>query len=155
MNKILFLIFTLGCTTLFHKAFAASSGGTDSCGLGWYITKKKTLSATSTRGTTNAFIPPTLGMTSGTINCDSHSIAKKDVPPLRYAAAYFDVLKHEIAIGSGNVLLGFSEIMGCSKFQDFSSSLRSHYTYIFPHGKATPVEVFQHIRSLSIKNCRI
>ena len=45
-------------------------GGSDGCGLGSEVTQKKSLLATTTRGTTNGTIPPAFGMTSGTIGCD-------------------------------------------------------------------------------------
>ncbi|MFM8315218.1 MAG: DUF3015 family protein [Deltaproteobacteria bacterium] len=87
-SVMLVLLSALLSTTavLAAKGSSASSGsvglndaGTDSCGLGWQVTQKKSFLATTTRGTTNAFVPPTFGMTFGTIGCDKHSFAKNMV----------------------------------------------------------------------------
>ena len=138
-------------------AFATSPGGSDSCGLGWQVIQSKSLSATSTRGTTNSFVPPTLGMTSGTIGCDAHPIAAKDVPAARYVATNFDILKHEVAMGQGEILLGFSQVMGCSPNQarGFTQTLKANYVDVFPHGQITPVEMFKNVQKLTGDQCLV
>ncbi len=63
----------------------------DSCGLGWQVTDKKTYTATTTRGTTNAFIPPTFGMTTGTIGCEKLDIGKNDKEAADYCTVFSQV----------------------------------------------------------------
>lgn len=65
-----------------YAAQDTSPGGSDGCGLGWEVTGEKTMLATTTRGTTNAFVPPTFGMTSGTIGCETHRFVQKKKKPL-------------------------------------------------------------------------
>ena len=65
MKKVSLAILSVGLVLSSASVFAASPGGTDSCGLGWHVTQDKSLLATVTRSTTNAVVPPTFGMTSG------------------------------------------------------------------------------------------
>ena len=133
------------------STMASSPGGSDSCGLGWNVTEKKSFSATSTRGTTNSFVPPTLGMTSGTIGCDQHSIVQKDIQTIRYITTYFDLLKHEMSKGSGDYLKGLAQLMEYSGNQCFAEVLHKHYSQIIP-GR-TPLEAFKGIQKVTAKEC--
>ena len=148
--KIIMLSFILS----FAYALEKSPGGTDSCGLGWEVTQEKTFFATTTRGTTNAVVPPTFGMTSGTIGCEQHSVAAKDMPAARYVVTNFDTLRHEISMGSGEILLGLSQLMGCSNVQKFSTTLKNRYLNIFPYGGVTPLEAFKSVQGLAEKQCQ-
>ncbi len=123
-----------------------SPGGTDSCGLGWQVTQKKTFSATTTRGTTNSVVPPTFGMTSGTIGCEQHSVVKADMKQLHYADANYENLMTEIAEGQGEFLTGFAQTMGCTGSSDFSSVLQSKYQTI-SSGK-TPGELVRKVKAI-------
>ena len=144
------LIFLTFCILSF-SASAMHSAGSDSCGLGWAVTKEKTLSATSTRGTTNGFLPPTLGMTSGTIGCDKHSIAQKDLPVIRYVATHLDVLKYEMAMGSGERLMGLAQLMNQADTQCFAETLQTSYVQIVPGRDA--LEVFKAIQKVTTGQC--
>ncbi len=155
MKKILFAIVFSGSILSSTQTLATNPGGSDSCGLGWAITQKKTLSATTTRGTTNAIVPPTFGMTSGTLGCDAHTIAKKDLPAARYAFTNFDTLKHEMAIGAGETLTGLSQIMGCSNTQNFSRVTKEKYTQIFSNSQTTPIEMFKNVQKITQSECYI
>lgn len=105
-----------------EEARAVTSGnpvspneGSDSCGIGWQVTNKRTFLGTTTRGTTNSFVPPTFGMTSGTIGCQSHTFAKNEESAVKYAATNFDELKVEMAEGQGEYLQAFARTLGCSE----------------------------------------
>jgi hypothetical protein len=128
---------------------ADSIPDTDSCGLGWQVTQKKTLSATTTRGTTNAFVPPTFGMTTGTLGCAQHPLSKRDVDGARYAYNNFDVLSIEMAEGQGEFLTSFARTLGCddASLEAFSHMTQSHYRSIMNEGKATRVEMFDNIKT--------
>jgi len=101
--------------------------GSDSCGIGWQVTNKKTFLGTTTRGTTNSFVPPTFGMTSGTIGCQSHTFAKNEESAVKYAATNFDELKIEMAEGQGEYLTAFARTMGCNAA---AASEFSHMTQV-------------------------
>ena len=120
-------------------SFAAVAEDTsDGCGLGLQVTKKKTFSATTTRATTNAVVPPTFGMTSGTIGCEQHSLVKAEMKSLHFADANYENLMTEIAQGQGEYLSSFAATMGCSA-QEFSSALQSNFSEIV-EGK-TPADL--------------
>jgi len=87
--------------------------GTDGCGLGWQVTQKKTMLGTTIRGTTNAVVPPTFGMTSGTMGCDRHEIAKNDMDAAKFAYNNQEPLSIEMAQGEGEYLAGFAKTLGC------------------------------------------
>ena len=127
------------------------SAGSDSCGLGWAVTTEKTLSATSTRGTTNSFLPPTLGMTSGTIGCERHSIAQKDLPIIRYVDTHLDLLKYEMAMGTGERLMGLAQLMKHSNTQCFANALHASYSQIVPGH--TSLEIFTAIQKIAANEC--
>ena len=139
--------------SFFSNTHANHSSGSDSCGLGWAFTEEKTLSATSTRGTTNGFVPPTFGMSSGTLGCDSHSIAEKDIRTIRYIATYADLLKYEIVLGMGMHLQGLAQLMESSSEQCFAKALNKHYSQIASSG--TPIEMFKTIQKVATGECPI
>ncbi len=134
-------------------SFAASAASdSDSCGLGWQVTSKKTFSATTTRGTTNAVVPPTFGMTSGTIGCAQHGLVKADKKAIHFADANYENLMTEIAQGQGEYLTGFAATMGCSS-SEFSSALQSNFSEIV-EGK-TPADLVKKAQSIaSALNCQ-
>src|SRR5689334_498155 len=122
MKKSIYLtaVFSLVSALVIGSAFAADkeelSGnqGSDSCGLGWQVTKQKSLLGTSTRGTTNAYLSPTWSMTSGTSGCEKHDVAKKDQDAVKYVATNLYPLSAEMAEGRGEYLVGLAQVMGCN-----------------------------------------
>lgn len=111
-------------------SFAASPGGTDGCGLGWQVTNKKSFLGTTTRGTTNAVVPPTFGMTSGTIECDQHSFAKAEMPAVIFGVSNYDTLVIEMAAGRGETLEAFAQTLGCSDAQAFGRVMQEKFEAI-------------------------
>lgn len=112
---------------------AQARDSSDGCGLGWEVTSKTTFSATSTRGTTNAFVPPTFGMTTGTLGCAKHDLVKKqDEQAAFYAVENYDSLRQEMAEGSGENLKAFASLMGCDQnsYPGFAQMVRKHFSAI-------------------------
>lgn len=128
MKKISLFIAALTLTSF--SAFAVDRHDSDGCGLGWQITKKHTLLATITRGTTNVFVPPSFGMTSGSLNCQKHSIVKADKIQMFYTEANFENLVAEMAQGQGDFLIGYASTFGCKNKSDFSKLLQKNYKEI-------------------------
>ena len=137
------------CSSL---ALASSPGGSDSCGLGWEVTQKKTFAATSTRATTNYVVPSTFGMTSGTIGCDSHGLVKKDQEAVKFVATNYDSLIIEMAQGQGEYLHSLAQLMGCqdSVYGRFGSTIQDRYSKIMDKSN-TVVDLFKNVRS-EVKN---
>ncbi len=125
MKKIVLAL--IAASTLSSMAIARDSS--NGCGLGWEVTDKKTMSATTTRTTTNMTIPNTFGMTSGTIGCEQHSIVKNDKAPVHFSEANYEVLMSEMAAGQGETLNNFAAVLGCDQTQ-FANSLQSNYSVV-------------------------
>jgi hypothetical protein len=128
----------------------AGEPDTDSCGIGWQVTNKKTLMATCTRGTTNAFVPPTFGMTTGTMGCAKHDFSSvQDKDAAVYAATNLDSLSIEMAEGRGETLQGFARAMGCNDaaFGSFSRMTQDNYKNIVNGGSASGLQVFDNVKN--------
>lgn len=107
MKKIL----ALSAFLVAGSVYAADSS--NGCGLGWRIAPKQSLLSSSTRSTTNAFLPNTFSMTFGTSGCAQHSIVKKDRAIEHFVEANFENLQIEMAQGQGESVATLGEIMGC------------------------------------------
>lgn len=135
-----------------------SSGGTvepdkgDGCGLGWQVTQKRSFLATTTRGTTNSFVPPTFGMTSGTIGCEQHSFAKEDRDAAVYAFNNLEPLTVEMAQGSGEYLSAFARTLGCSDSvqAEFGRMTQDNYSVIT--NAVNGAEMFHNVKAQMKKN---
>lgn len=102
----------------------------DGCGLGWEVTDKKTVIATTTRATTNNVVPPTFGMTSGTIGCSQFDgIAKADQEAAVFVAMNFEQLKNELAVGQGEYVDAAAQSFNCSS-DTFASHIQGVYSSV-------------------------
>lgn len=146
MKKLLWTLILVSLMPLY--VFASAPGGSDSCGLGWQVTEKKTWIGTTTRGTTNSFVPPTFGMTSGTIGCDQHPIAKNHPEAATYVATNFDTLSVQMAAGHGEYIQGLAKAMGCddSVLPAFGSMTRTHYKEL-TQDIQSGVELFENVQT--------
>ena len=124
----------------------------DSCGLGWEVMEDKTLLGTSVRATTNYFVPPSFGMTSGTMGCDKHEIASKDMEKAKYAVTNFETLKLEMAAGQGETLDAFAQVMGCES-QNFSKMTEDNFNQIYSSSETSAVEMFKNVQALASRSC--
>ncbi len=119
----------------------------DGCGLGWQVTDSRTMIGTTTRGTTNAFVPPSFGMTSGTIGCDQIPFAKNEQEAATFVATNFQTLKSELAVGQGEYVSAMIESFGCASSQvpAISSKIQKNYgSVVAPAQNAT--ELFQNLK---------
>lgn len=127
------LAFAAAATVVFISFSAQARDSSDGCGLGWEVTSRTSFSATSTRTTTNAFVPPTFGMTSGTLGCAKHDLVKKkDEQAAFYAVENYDSLRQEMAEGSGENLKAFASLMGCERdaYTGFAQMVRKNFSSI-------------------------
>ena len=130
--------------------------GTDGCGLGWQVYQKKTMLGTTIRGTTNAVVPPTFGMTSGTMGCDQHQLAKNDVDAARYAFNNQEPLSIEMAQGEGEYLAAFAKTLGCddSVQGEFAKMTQENYAAIAGNN-ASAIEMLQNVKAQVKKNAAL
>jgi hypothetical protein len=111
-------------------SLAADGGGSDGCGLGWQVTDKKTLIATTTRGTTNFVVPPAFGMTTGTIGCDQHSFAKNDQKAVEFVASNYEPLMMNLSAGRGEYLEAFAQTLNCKDSASFGAEMQKNYSSV-------------------------
>lgn len=149
MKKIILLIAAM---TLATSSAVLANSTSDGCGLGWEVTSKQTFIATTTRGTTNYFIPPTFGMTSGTMGCAKHDFAKRDQEAAVFASTNYEPLKLEMAQGQGEYLTGLARTMGCSDAvsADFGRMTQKNYDSL--SNSASGVEMFKKVKNEVRKN---
>ncbi|PIU00076.1 MAG: hypothetical protein COT74_06915 [Bdellovibrionales bacterium CG10_big_fil_rev_8_21_14_0_10_45_34] len=109
----------------------------DGCGLGWEVTDSATFLGTSTRATTNVFVPPTFGMTTGTLGCKKLDLAASEMEPAYYVANNSEVLKAELAQGEGEYVRSLAAAFSCSPSdsQNLGAHLKSRYDAV-----VTPAE---------------
>lgn len=142
MKKIIaVLVIGLSTSMLGH-----AKDSLDGCGIGWEVTDKKTFTATTTRGTTNAFIPPTFGMTTGTMGCEKLDIGKNDKAAADYVATNFEQLKSALATGEGEYVQALSESFGCTDSKAVGSKIQSQYNSVVAPAK-NAVQLYKGLRA--------
>lgn len=125
---------------------AVAEDSSSGCGLGWQVSQKNSLLSSAIRSTTNAFLPNTFSMTSGTSGCAQHSIVKNESEQKYFVEANLQRLTLEMARGQGEYLRSFASVMGCdASYGEFSSAVQSHYSEIFS-GTVTPENVLRGVK---------
>lgn len=114
----------------------------DGCGLGWEITEDETMIATTTRGTTNAFVPPTFGMTTGTLGCKKIDVADRNQESANYVLSNYVSLKQELAMGNGEYVDGLLEVMSCGQ----ASEIKANYQTVVAPAK-DGAELYNNLRA--------
>lgn len=124
MKKLLFAV-------VFASVASAQAADTfDGCGLGWQVVDGKTMIATTTRATTNAFVPPTFGMTTGTLGCDKFSsFASNEKQSAEYVAKNFDSIRSQLALGSGEYVDATAQSFNCDS-ASFGSHVQQNYNTV-------------------------
>jgi len=154
MKFILFLsLVSIFPLSVFAADAPSGADKSDGCGLGWQITDKKTWFGTTTRGSTNGFVPPVFGMTSGTLGCDSHPIAKNETEAAKYAYNNYDSLSSEMAEGRGEFVVGLAKAMGCndSVVPAFGTMTQKNYKEIIGSEKSNALDMYENVK-IQIKN---
>ena len=127
----------------------------DPCGLGWSVTDKKTMSATSTRGTTNATVHPTFGMTSGTMGCDKfEGFAANEIQNAQYVASNYDMIRTELALGSGefaSAALTNADTLSCGQ-EKVLNYVQENFEQVVTSAK-DGVELYKNLKAASNQAC--
>ena len=157
MKKLVLALLTVVSVTAMaeKKEMRAMAGADtlDGCGLGWQVTQNRTMIATTTRGTTNAFVPPSFGMTSGTLGCEQISFAANEKQAATFVATNFQTLKSELALGQDEYVSAMIQSFGCSASQvpAISSRIQNSYdSVVAPAQNAT--ELFNNLKQ-SVGHC--
>lgn len=137
---------------LISASLAFAEDKSNGCGLGWQVTKKMSMVATTTRNTTNSIVPNTFGMTSGTLGCTRHSVVKKDKAPEHFAEANYESLLAEMAMGQGEALHAFSQTLGCDS-QQLGQMVQKNYSVIVPQVGVSPSQLLAPIKDWARSHC--
>ena len=97
----------------------SGSDNSSGCGYGWEVTKGRTLSASSTRASTNSTASNTIAMTMGTSGCEKHDIVLKDREQEYFVELNYENIVAEMAEGQGEYLTSFAQVMGCADSNTF------------------------------------
>jgi len=144
MKKFVLAIIALSFSAL---EFTMAADTLDGCGLGWQVTDKKTYTATATRLTTNAFVPPTFGMTTGTMGCDKLIVGQNDREAADYVATNYEQLKVELAKGNSEYVDALAGAFGCSAMSsEVGHKLQNNYDRVVAPAHNS-LELFQNIRT--------
>ena len=146
-------VIALSTLVLFFSAGAFAADSLDGCGLGWQVTDGKTYTATTTRGTTNAFVPPTFGMTTGTIGCDQLDVGANDKEAANFVATNYEVLKTELAKGEGVYVQAMADAFGCTaRTAELGKAIQNNYSSVVSAAQSD-LEMFKNIRQTANSVC--
>lgn len=156
MKKLLVILLALSATSLFAEEFPFKNtpGSDDSsgCGYGWSVTKERTISASSTRASTNSTASNTIAMTMGTSGCEKHSIVKADKQQEFYTEINYENILAEMAQGQGEYLTAFAGVMGCSNVEAFANYTQANLENI---AASSPMALLNNVRSEIASNSSI
>lgn len=124
----------------------------DGCGLGWQVTQDKTVIATTTRGTTNSVVPPTFGMTTGTLGCDKFTaIAANEKQTAEYVAKNFDSIRTQLAVGNGEYVDATAQSFNCDS-ASFGSQVQKNYNTVVAPAQ-DGIELFNNLKAAAANFC--
>lgn len=138
MRKLLLIAVAIALPALSH-----ARDSLDGCGLGWEVTDKETYLGTTTRMTTNMTVPPTFGMTTGTLGCKQLAFAANEREAVNYVAQNYPTLKQQLATGQGEYVEALVEVMGCGNKVE---AVRSNYNTVVAPAK-DGVELYQNLKA--------
>lgn len=137
----------LALTVVAAGSLAHAEDRLDGCGLGWQVTQGKTYTATTTRGTTNAFVPPAFGMTTGTLGCDKLEVGANDKEAADFVASNYEQLKSQLAMGRGEYVDGMAAAFGCKAMStEVGAQIQKNYSSVVAPAQNS-IELYKNIRS--------
>jgi hypothetical protein len=134
--------FVLAALILALPVISQAKDTMDGCGLGWEVTQDETMIATTTRGTTNMFVPPSFGMTTGTLGCKQLAFAANEQEAVNYVVNNYSNLKQQLAVGQGEYVEGLNEVMNCN-----GSTVQQQYKSVVAPAK-DGVELYQNLKNI-------
>lgn len=97
----------------------------------------------------NFFGSQTLGITSGTSGCTEEGLLAMSVEAEVYASANFKELQREIAVGNGEFLVGFADILGVhpENRAGLFQVMQEKYTALFPSADSTSLDMLNALKN--------
>lgn len=139
-------------------AFAAGEAAVNTgCGLGTLLWENKADNSTlfqAFQATTNAtFGNQTFGITSGTLQCKQPDKFVKNDKLMHFVRANMDNLAKDIAMGRGETLDTFAELLGVAPGENaaFNSKLQENFGKIFPAEDVVLADVIDNAAAISGK----
>lgn len=153
MRKLVLAAFV---TMLFSSAaFASSAKQNTGCGLGTVLWKNRadgsTLSQALQATTNGSFGTQTFGITSGTLECGEPAHFANNERLKEFVVANMDNLAKDIAVGRGESLNTFNELLQIPADQrsEFNAKLQSSFGSIFTHDKIAYAEVMNNVAAVT------
>ncbi len=153
---VVLVLFMLSAT-----AFAASTAGNarmnTGCGLGTMLFKNsgddQTIVQTFQATTNGCFGNQTFGITTGTSECKQPSKFASNERINEFVLANMDNLAKDIAMGKGETLDAFAELMGVpvEKRPEFAAKLQSSFSKIYTSDHVVMANVMDNIATVSAK----
>ena len=144
MKKVLLgLVLSLVVT---GSAFAGQAASNTGCGLGTILWENKADNSSlfqAFQATTNGFGTQTFGITSGTSNCQKPSKFVQNEKLNHFVLYNMDNLAKDIAMGNGESLNTFAEMLGVTPGQNaaFNAKLQANFSKIFTSENVVMAEV--------------
>jgi hypothetical protein len=154
MKKILFAVAI--SLVMSGAAYAGDAHNNTGCGLGTLLWENKADGSTlfqafqaTTNGTSGS---QTFGISSGTSNCQHPSEFVQSEQLINFVQANMDNLAKDIAMGKGEALDTFAELLGVTPAQSvaFNSKLQSNFSKIFTSQHVVVAEVIDN--ALTVAN---
>lgn len=149
MKKLAFSVILI---LLFASAaFAASAKQNTGCGLGTVLWKNRadgSMLSQALQATTNSFLGnQTFGITSGTLECSEPAHFANNERLKEFVVANMDNLAKDIAVGRGESLNTFNELLQIPLDQrpEFNAKLQNSFSTIFTHDKIAYAEVMNNV----------
>lgn len=140
----------MGCAlslVLSGTAFAGMAAQNTGCGLGTMLWQNKADSSMlfqAFQATTNgSFGNQTFGITSGTLNCQQPAKFVQNERLMHFVQSNMDNLAKDMAMGKGETLNTFGEMLGVAPWQQasFNTKVQANFSKIFTSEKVVLAEV--------------
>ncbi|CAM3421455.1 DUF3015 family protein [Arcobacter aquimarinus] len=143
MKKIMSLLVS---TALASSLYAINNENTG-CGLGSIVIKDQStvflqVIAATTNGTSGS---QTLGITSGTSNCDKPTNFVSNDKLNQFVGENMDELAMDISSGKGETLNTVAKLMNVENTQEFSAKLQANFSEIYTSENVTSAQVIDSI----------
>lgn len=134
-RKLMGIALAIGLLVVPLSAWAGDKGA--GCGLGKVIFEGQsgwlshtTALTTNGLGTGTGIDTQTVGMTVGTLGCDTNkAVDARDVEREVFVAVNLDNLSQDMAVGAGEHLYSLASLMGCeAATAEFAQMTREHYS---------------------------
>ena len=137
-------------------AFAAGEAAVNTgCGLGTLLWENKADNSTlfqAFQATTNATSGnQTFGITSGTLNCKQPDKFVRNDKLMHFVQANMDNLAKDIAMGRGETLDTFAELLGVNPAENaaFNANLQANFDKIFPSENVVLADVIDNAATVA------